>query len=142
VASRGKGCQLNEHRVRVSSTKDFDGAIIATGGRENQDVADRQTAVYSHLLKQGTIIRQSGSAALDLAYVATGRLDGMWMRQLQLWDMAAGALMVLENGGLLGDFDGGMNHLTSGSIIAGTPKIFKGLTTVVKKHLSEGGKVA
>ncbi|HIG41801.1 MAG TPA: inositol monophosphatase [Gammaproteobacteria bacterium] len=136
VASRGKGCHLNGQRLRANSTKDFDGALIATGGRGNAEVAEQQTAVYGHLLAQGAVMRQSGSAALDLAYVAAGRLDGMWTRELQLWDMAAGALMVLETGGLLGDFDGGANHLKSGNIVAGTPKIFKGLTTVVKKHLA------
>jgi myo-inositol-1(or 4)-monophosphatase len=86
-------------------------------------------------MEQRAVLRQTGSAALDLAYIASGKLDAMWMKNLKLWDMAAGALMVLESGGLLGDFSGGANHLKSGNIIAAGPKVFKALTPIVKKHL-------
>jgi myo-inositol-1(or 4)-monophosphatase len=137
VASRGQGCQVNGRKVRVRDTKDFDGAMISTGGGGMNEVAAAQGAIYSHLVEQRAIMRQPGSAALDLAYIACGRMDAMWMKNLQLWDMAAGALMVLEGGGLLGDFAGGANHLKSGNIIAGGPKVFKHLTPLVKKHLGQ-----
>ena len=87
-------------------------------------------------MEQDAIIRMGGSAALDLAYVATGRLDGMWMQGLSLWDMAAGALMVLEAGGLVGDFEGGATHLKTGKMVVAGPKVFKALTPMVKKHLA------
>ncbi len=135
VASRGGGCRLNGHRVRVTELPSLDGAMISTGGRGNRAITEQQSAVYSHLLENGTIMRQAGSAALDLAYVAAGRLDALWMRELKLWDMAAGALMVLEAGGLLGDYEGGANHLKSGNVIAGSPKVFKALTGVVRDRM-------
>ena len=133
VASRGHGCSLNGRRVRVRPLKDLNGAMCSTGGRENGEVSSQQGSVYGHLLSQGVIMRQAGSAALDLAYVAAGRLDAMWMRQLNIWDMAAGALMVQEAGGILGDFDGSANHLKTGDIIAASPKVFKFIAPVIKK---------
>jgi myo-inositol-1(or 4)-monophosphatase len=133
VASRGTGCSLNGRRVRVRRLKDIQGAMISTGGRENREVSNEQGSVYSYMLNSGATMRQSGSAALDLAYVAAGRLDAMWMRQLSLWDMAAGALMVQEAGGLLGDFDGSANHLKTGNIIAASPKVFKFIAPAIRK---------
>jgi myo-inositol-1(or 4)-monophosphatase len=135
VASRGKGCSVNGTRTRVRNTKDFDGALISTGGGGMHEVAEGQSNIYKHLMEHHAIIRQPGSAALDLAYIACGRLDAMWMKDLKLWDMAAGALMVMESGGLLGDFSAGGSHLKSGNIVAGGPKVFKVLTPLVRKHL-------
>tara|TARA_R110002072_G_scaffold8726_1_gene43701 strand:+ start:1923 stop:2720 length:798 start_codon:yes stop_codon:yes gene_type:complete len=135
VASRGNGCSVNGTRTRVRTTKNLDGAMISTGGGGMQEVAEAQGRIYTQLIEERAILRQPGSAALDLAYIASGKLDGMWMKNLQLWDMAAGALMVQESGGLLGDFAGGGNHLKSGNIIAAGPKVFKVLTPIVKKHL-------
>ena len=135
VASRGDGCRLNGHKMRVRATKDIDGAMLATSGGGSPETARAQGDILTHLLENEATIRQPGSAALDLAYVAAGKLDGLWMSNLQLWDMAAGALMVLEAGGLLGDFQGGANHLKSGNIIAAGPKLFKNLTPIVKQHL-------
>ncbi|MBD3646567.1 MAG: inositol monophosphatase, partial [Pseudomonadales bacterium] len=79
-------------------------------------------------------VRQSGSACLDLAYVASGRIDALWLRGLHAWDMAAGALLVTEAGGLVSDFEGGSKFLESGNIVAGTPKCFKALLPLVKKQ--------
>ena len=137
VASRGKGCRLNNKRVRVRATSILDGAMIATGGVADPGFAKQQGALYAEMLGAGVSLRNSGSAALDLAYVAAGRLDAMCMRRLQIWDMAAGALMVVEAGGLLGDFDGGAEHLQSGNIIAASPGLFKQLTPVVRRHLGD-----
>jgi len=137
VASRGKGCSANGTRTRIRDTENFDGAMISTGGGGMHKVAEGQSNIYKHLLEHHAIIRQPGSAALDLAYIACGRLDAMWMKDLKIWDMAAGALMVLESGGLLGDFSAGGSHLKSGNIVAGGPKIFKVLTPLVRKHLGK-----
>lgn len=136
VASRGHGCQFNGQRVRTRPSKDLDSAMIATSGGGWGDRTSGQGAVYAELMDHDAITRQGGSAALDLAYVAAGKLDGMWMQNLSLWDMAAGVLMVLEAGGLVGDFAGGANHLKSGQIVAAGPKVFKALTPIVKKHLA------
>ncbi len=138
VASRGYGCQLNGRRLRVAGTESLSGAAISTGGRENDEVAGGQSAIYASLISDGAKMRQAGSAALDLAYVAAGRLDGMWMRKLNIWDMAAGALMVTEAGGLIGDFEGGANYLKSGDIVAASPKVFRSLAPLVKKNLGAG----
>ena len=136
IASRGQGATLNGRRIRVSILEQLDGAMIATGGRDRHRFAEEETSVYRTLLEKKAFTRQSGSAALELAYVAAGRLDGMWMRNLSRWDMAAGALLVSEAGGLVGDFDGGANHLKNGNIVAGSPKCFKQLCKVVKRYLS------
>ena len=116
----------------------MNGAAITTGGQENA-VSGGQSALYADLLEEGAKMRQAGSAALDLAYIAAGRLDGMWMRKLNLWDMAAGALMVTEAGGLLGDFNGGTHYLESGNIVAASPRVFRALAPLVKKHLGASG---
>ncbi len=134
VASRGKGCALNGRRLRVGTKTSLQGALISTGGRE-QAIAEQQAMIYEQLLSEGAIMRQAGSAALDLAWVAAGRLDGMWMHQLNIWDTAAGALMVQETGGLLGEFNGGTQYLKSGNIIAASPKCFRSLAPLIKKHL-------
>ena len=133
VASRGKGCQFNGKRVRVSDTQNLEGAIISTGGHERSHAA-RQGAIYTQLLEQGAVMRQPGSAALDLAWIATGRMDAMWMPHLSLWDIAAGVLMVQEAGGLLGELNGGQQFLKSGDIIAATPKVFRHLAPIIKKQ--------
>lgn len=134
VASRGKGCSFNGRAVRVSKSESLDGAVIATGGRyRSEELRSAQGHVITSLLDAGTITRQPGSACLELAYIAAGRLDGMWMRSLSPWDMAAGALMVIEAGGLVGDFGGGPDFMGSGDIVAASPKVFKQLAPTIKK---------
>lgn len=134
VASRGKGCQLNGHRVRVSAKEELDGALIAMGGQIPDPQS--QSELYGYLLGEHCKMRHPGSACLELAYVAAGRMDGLWMHRLKPWDMAAGALMILEAGGLIGDFDGGAGYMDSGNIVAGNPKCFKALAPLVRKHLT------
>ena len=136
VASRGKGASLNGKRIRANGLDSLDGAVIATGGRSRHEHADRESAVYEHLLKSHAVTRQPGSAALELAYIAAGRIDGMWMRGLARWDIAAGALLVTEAGGLMGDFAGGANYMQTGNTVAGSPKVFKLLSQLVRKHLA------
>lgn len=135
VASRGKGCQYNGRRVRVSDQKYLDGAVVSTGGAEREH-AQAQGAIYTALLEEGAVMRQAGSAALDLAWVASGRLDAMWMSNLKLWDIAAGVLMVQEAGGILGELNGGQNFLKTGNIVAAGPKVFRHIAPIIKKHYS------
>ena len=136
AASRGQGATLNGRRLRASELKSLDGASIATGGRDRHLHLDGETALYRHLLESRAFTRQPGSAALELAYVAAGRLDGLYMRGLERWDMAAGVLLVTEAGGLIGDFEGGANYMKSGNIVAAAPKCFKPLASVVRKYLA------
>jgi len=83
-------------------------------------------------------IRRPGAAALDLAYVAAGRLDGFWEIGLRAWDMAAGALLIREAGGLIGDLRGDDSYLQSGNVVAGTPKVFAELLHLIAPHLGAG----
>jgi myo-inositol-1(or 4)-monophosphatase len=83
-------------------------------------------------------VRRAGSAALDLAYVAAGRLDGFWEMGLAPWDMAAGALLILEAGGLIADFEGNEGYLESGRVVCGNPRIFTQLMQAVAPKTRKG----
>lgn len=128
VASRGQGAHLNDRRIRVSKRSSMDGALLGTGFpfRLPQHM-DAYLATFRTLMNQCGDVRRAGSAALDLAYVAAGRLDGFWEIGLAEWDLAAGCLLIQEAGGLVGDFSGSNQHMKSGNVIAGTPKVFKGI---------------
>ena len=134
VASRGQGCQLNGHRVRVSPKEELDGALVSTGG-PFRELKNEQAELYGHLINEHTKVRNTGSACLDLAYLAAGRCDGLWLHNLKPWDIAAGALMITESGGLIGDFDGSTNYMKTGNVVAGNPKCFKALAPLVKRYL-------
>jgi len=125
TASRGGGAQLNNSRIRVGKAIQLEQALLGTGFpyRDIDDI-DGYLAMFKVMLSRTQGIRRPGSAALDLAYVAAGRLDGFWEANLQSWDIAAGCLLVREAGGLIGDFAGGENHLQSGNVICANPKLF------------------
>lgn len=130
TASRGGGAQLNNKRIRVSGRKSLEGALLGTGlpFREDQmTLLEGYMKSLSYFMQNTAGIRRAGSAALDLAYVASGRLDGFWEYGLQEWDLAAGILMVQEAGGLVSDPQGGSNHLNSGNVVCAPPKVFKSL---------------
>lgn len=126
TASRGSGAMLNNKRIRVTGRKDMQSALLGTGVpfRPDQDL-DTYLETMRVLIPQTAGVRRAGSAALDLAYVAAGRLDGFWEFGLKPWDMAAGILLIEEAGGLVGDLSGGPNHMRSGNVLAGSPKVFK-----------------
>lgn len=138
TATRGNGAQLNGHRIRVTNRKVLDGALIATGipfsSRQEQHI-DAYLESMKEICKVSSGIRRGGSAALDLAYVAAGRVDGYWEIGLQKWDIAAGTLLVQEAGGLISDFNGEFNYLNNGNIVCGNAKVFKALLQVVKPAL-------
>jgi len=123
-ASRGNGAQLNDRRIRVTPRKSLNGALLGTGipFRENQDL-NHYLETFKVLLKDTAGVRRAGSAALDLAYVAAGRLDGFWEFGLQPWDMAAGCLLVQEAGGIVSDINGQDSFLDSGNVLCGNSKI-------------------
>ncbi len=134
-AGRGNGATLNDRKIRVSSLTNFDGALLATGFpfRENQNI-DNYLYTLKDFMLHTSGIRRAGSAALDLAYVATGRVDGFWEYGINTWDIAAGCLIVQEAGGLVGDPQGGHSHLESGNIVAANPKLFRLMLQTLNKN--------
>lgn len=137
TASRGKGARLNERRIRVSKVAALDECLLGTGFpyRHSTEYIDAYVQSLRALLPLCGDIRRAGSAALDLAYVAAGRLDGFWELALKPWDIAAGSLLIKEAGGLVCDIQGSENYLKSGHVIASNPKILKLLLKNIKPYL-------
>lgn len=137
TASRGVGAFLNDRRIRVTQLKGLEGALLGTGFPFRQQ---QHLTAYVEMFKalhNGTAgIRRAGSAALDLAYVASGRLDGFWEIGLSRWDMAAGVLLIREAGGMVCDFAGGDDFLDTGNIVAGNPKVFTAILHAITPHLT------
>jgi myo-inositol-1(or 4)-monophosphatase len=135
TATRGSGAQLDGRRIRVSDCKTMETALIGTGFayKRTNETLEIAMARLSAVLEKCGDIRRAGSAALDLAYVAAGRLDGFWEVGLASWDVAAGALLVREAGGFVGDFEGSDKFLDGGKIVAATPKIYPGLLDLLQK---------
>jgi len=125
-AEKGDGAFLNDRRVRVSARSDLSECLIACGlpfaGRPGRARALEEADA---VLEQTAGVRRFGSAALDLAFVAAGRFDGFWERGLNCWDIAAGAVLVREAGGMVSEIEGGERFLTEGSILAANPQIFE-----------------
>ncbi len=137
TASRGGGAMMNNRRLRVSARTSLSGALLGTGFpyKDHQHL-DAYLAMLKDLIKETAGIRRPGSAALDLAYVAAGRLDGFWEIGLNSWDLAAGALLIQEAGGIVGDFTGGPSFLKNGNIVAGNVKVFSELIKTIRPHLT------
>lgn len=135
TARRGGGCFRNGVPVRCSPATDISEALLATGfpyGRTPQSIGT-DLGVLAHFLGVARGIRRSGSAALDLAYTACGRLGGFWEERLQPWDMAAGVLLVLEAGGVAGAYEGGSWNLFSKGICAAAPGLWKPLRAGIEE---------
>lgn len=138
TASRGRGAHLNNRRIRVTSRRSLEGALLGTGFPfKQQEDLDTYLATFKALFPMTSGIRRAGSAALDLAYVAAGRLDGFWELGLNPWDMAAGALLIEEAGGFISDFAGGKNFMQSGNVIAANPKVHKAMLEKIQPELPE-----
>lgn len=138
-ASRGEGAFVNGRRMRVSKAKSIDGALLGTGipfsNRKEEYIAPYM-ATLAELLPNTAGVRRAGSAALDLAYVASGRFDAFWEVGLSKWDIAAGILLITEAGGLVSDFKGGASYMETGNVVAGSPKVFKAVLKTVNNHFS------
>jgi myo-inositol-1(or 4)-monophosphatase len=135
TASRGEGAQLDGRRIRVSRRQHLSGSIIATGFpfRSHEHI-DRYLEMLRAVMLETAGVRRPGSAALDLCYVAAGRVDGFWELGLSKWDVAAGALIIREAGGRVSDFRGTDRYLDSGNIVAGNPKIYAALSKLLAPH--------
>jgi myo-inositol-1(or 4)-monophosphatase len=137
TATRGRGAYLNDQRVRVSKRIQLKASLIGTGFPFRQfEHIDAYFAMLRDMMKNTAGVRRPGAAALDLAYVAAGRLDGFWELGLSPWDIAAGALLITESGGLVGDLEGNDKYMTSGNIVAGAPKVFVELLRLIAPHLT------
>jgi len=135
TATRGHGAYLNDRRMRVSKRTQLADSLIGTGFpfRDFKHMGE-YIAILRKVMAQTVGVRRAGAAALDLAYVAAGRLDGFWEIGLSAWDMAAGSLLIQESGGLVSDFDGDGDYLVNGRIVAGAPKVFRQLLQIVSAH--------
>ncbi len=137
TASRGEGAQLDGRKIRVTKRRGLDGALIGTGFpyRANQKFMDEYIGMFRAIAEHTAGIRRAGSAALDLAYVAAGRLDGFWELGLGPWDMAAGSLIVREAGGLVADLNGDETWLETGNIVAATPRVLSAIIAELRPHV-------
>ena len=125
TASKGAGAYLNDKRIRVSKRDKMADCLIGTGFPfRDMSGMDDYMKMFRVITERCAGLRRPGAAALDLAYVASGRLDGFFEKGLKPWDMAAGSLLITEAGGIMGTFAGDSDYLFKGDAIAGNPKIF------------------
>lgn len=133
-AEKGKGCFVNDRRLRVSARRKLDECVLTTGvphqGRPEHERFLRQLKLA---MANTAGIRRFGAASLDLAYVAAGRCDGFWEMGLKSWDIAAGIIMVREAGGYVSDLDGSNNMLETGNIVAANTALLEPLTVMLQK---------
>ena len=135
TASRGGGAALNNHRIRVSRRRGLEGALLGTGFPYRDDQpGETYMAMLRDFMRKTAGIRRPGSAALDLAYLAAGRIDGFWEFGLSKWDIAAGALIVREAGGIVGDLHGGDDFLATGDVVGANPKVYHAMMQVIEPH--------
>ena len=132
-ADRGKGAYLNDRRLRVAKRNKLSESVIVTGiphiGRGNQSKFIKE---IEELMPKVAGIRRSGSAALDLAWVAAGRYDGFWETGLSIWDISAGIIIIRESGGIVTGIDGSEEDLYNGNLIAGNEIIHNSLMKEIK----------
>jgi myo-inositol-1(or 4)-monophosphatase len=136
TADRGGGALLNDRRLRVTEQRSLNGALLGTGiPYRDQRYIDAYLGMLKDLTKETAGIRRPGSAALDFAYVAAGRLDGFWELGLSVWDFAAGALLVQEAGGTVSDIRGGSRYMESGNVITANVHLHRALVEKIRPHL-------
>jgi myo-inositol-1(or 4)-monophosphatase len=137
TAIRGIGAQLDGRRLRVKNKQKLSGALIGTGFpyRENDKWMETYLNQFRAVMQVAGDCRRPGSAALDLCYLAAGRLDGFWEFGLQPWDTAAGSLILREAGGLISSMTDDGDYMETGNIIAGSPKVHQELEKLLKPLL-------
>jgi len=139
TASRGQGAHLEGRRIRVSGQKQLDRALVGTGFpyRQAEKEIDPYLKMLGKVVRSTSGVRRPGAAALDLAYVAAGRLDAFWETGLAPWDLAAGTLLIREAGGMVSGLDGSEGFLDSGHILTGTPKIYRDLAKLCAPEIKQ-----
>lgn len=134
-AELGMGSFLNNKRIRVSKVNYLSDSLIGTGfPTYDVTILNDYIPIFRDLLLNSSGLRRSGSAAIDLAYVAAGQLDGFWEFSLKPWDVAAGSILIKEAGGMLSDFNAEQKFWDSGNIVAGNPKIIIELLKVIQSN--------
>lgn len=137
-AARGHGASWNGRRCRVSGREGLEGAVLATGFPfKAHRLLDPYLAIFHDVFLRCKAIRRPGSAALDLAYTACGIFDGFFEFQLSPWDIAAGAVLVAEAGGVITDMDGSDEHVTTGNVVCGPAGVHRQLLEVVAGHAEQ-----
>jgi myo-inositol-1(or 4)-monophosphatase len=132
TATKGAGAYLNDKRIRVTKRDKLIDGLIGTGYLyQNNEQLEDYIEMFRIMTQKSGGLRRPGAAALDLAYVACGRLDGFFERNLKPWDIAGGSLLVTEAGGIMGTFKGDSDYLHKGDIIAGTPKVFSQMVNLL-----------
>ncbi len=135
-AENSAGAFLNERKIKISLLSDPSLSLIATGFPfRNKKFIESYIKIFRELLFSVSDLRRAGAAAIDLAYVACGRVDGFFEFSLNPWDIAAGVVLIKEAGGLVSDFDGSDSYLSSGNIIAGNKVIHSFLVESIRKSL-------
>lgn len=141
TAARGQGAQLNGYRLRCPELKTLEGTILATGFPfKYKQFSNNYIGMINSLFTECADFRRTGSAALDLCYVASGRVDGYFEIGIKPWDFMAGELILREAGGVVTDFVGDNNYMHSGNMVAGHSKIVKHILLKIKDHLGESLK--
>ena len=140
-ASKGSGGDLNNGKIRVSKQNGLSDSMLgySTSKITNKEYEYDFNQTYKELSNQNLSIRNSGSIALDLAYIATGRLDGMWAHGVKLWDVAAGLLIAQESGALISNFTGDPKYLYADHFVCSTPKVYKSILKSVKPYFKKLG---
>jgi myo-inositol-1(or 4)-monophosphatase len=135
-AESGKGAFLDDEPIRVSEVRRLADALLVTGFPfKAQEHLHKYLEIFKELFKATSGIRRAGAASLDMAYVAAGRADGFFELRLSPWDMAAGAVLVTEAGGVVTDFTGGESYMEEGHIVAGHPAIVEEILPHIARHL-------
>ncbi len=138
-ASKGSGSNLNNNKIRVSSKSSISEAMISYYNSSKTDPSNNYQfdKTFDEFKNQDVIMRHTGSAALDLCYVATGRLDGIWMNGVNQIDIAAGTLVAQESGALISDFIGNPKYLNANHCICATPKCYKPILKSIQPHFKD-----
>jgi myo-inositol-1(or 4)-monophosphatase len=135
TATKGRGAFMNERRIRVSKRVRLDECLLSTGFPfRPEDDFDKYLRLMGDMMQRTAGLRRPGAAALDLAYVAAGFTDGFFEIGLQAWDMAAGALLVTEAGGLVGNFTGEANYIDQKECMAANPRIYAQMVPLLQKY--------
>ena len=135
TATRGAGAYLDRRRLRVATQDRLANCLIGTGFqyRDDQDL-EKYLKIFADMSRQCSGLRRPGAASLDLAYVAAGRYDGFFESDLKPWDIAAGALLITESGGLIGNYRGEEGFLYSGEVLTANPRIFAQMVQSLSKY--------
>ena len=134
LAEKGNGAYLNNSRIRVSNKKSIKDSIIVTGGpKQSSKIKEKIFSEYINVSKNVSNVRKFGSAALDMAYVASGKFDGYWQRELNYWDIAAGIIIIKEAGGFVNFFEHDKNFPIKRNIIASNSNIHEELKDLINK---------